>query len=49
MGIAARAANKTEKYPKEGMEDPKSEQKKKVHSRRAPVLVVAGLLLLPVV
>lgn len=47
MRTAAGAANKKEKCPKEGKEDPKNKQKEKVHSCWVPV--IAGLFLLLVV
>lgn len=49
MGAAARGANKKEKYPKEGKENPKSEQNDRVHPGWVPVVVFAGMLLLRVV
>lgn len=42
------AANKKEKWPKEGNEDQKTREKKEDHPRWVPVVVVMGLLLLPV-
>lgn len=49
MGTAVGAASKQEKYPKEGKEDPKSEQKEKVRYCWVSVVVSVGLVLLPVV
>ena len=36
MGAVARGANKKEKYPKEGKENPKSEQNDRVHPGWVP-------------